>query len=781
MIPGFKNIQEIHRGRGRIIYRGLREKDSKPVIVKTLIEDYPAPTDIESLHREYNILKELNLDGIVEAYAVETIGNKPALILEDIGGKSLKEIITAERIDLITFLRLALKLSLTLEALHLEKIIHKDINPKNIIVNLDTDQVRLIDFSLASRLLNETQRVSHPDLLEGTLAYMSPEQTGRMNRSVDYRTDFYSLGVTIYEMVTARLPFDSDDPLEIIHYHIAKTPLAPNDINPKIPKPISDIIMKLLAKTAEERYQSARGIWADLENCYRQWQQTGQLLTFPLGQQDVSEIFEIPKKLYGRKDEIEILLGSFERVYHANNGQPELLLVSGYSGIGKTSLINEVQKPIARQKGYFVSGKFDQYKRNVPYSAIIQAFQDLVRQLLTESEPQISAWKENLLNALGANGQVIIDVIPEIERIIGPQPSVPELPPAETQNRFNLVFERFIQVFTQKDHPMAIFLDDLQWADAGTLDLMRNLMAQSQIRYLLMIGAYRDNEVNETHPLILTLTEIKKTGANLNNIVLKPLKPGHLNEFVADTVKRESSETTKLAELILKKTDGNPFFTVQFLKSLYEDGLIVFGAKEQHTSTQLAAWGWEWNIADIEARDYTDNVVELMAAKIRRLTDQARQVTKLAACIGNRFDLHTLAIVNEKDRHDTATDLEPAIRESLLIPHSNDPFSSARDGADPATGQRQDGIFEFLHDRIQQAAYALIPDDQKQAVHLKVGRLVLQNSTQEEREENLFDIVNHLNIGSGLIETAVERVELAELNLEAGKRKQRHRQPFNKH
>ncbi|MCB0191198.1 MAG: AAA family ATPase [Anaerolineae bacterium] len=770
MIPGYKNITEIHRGRKRILYRGLREKDSRPVIIKTPLEDYPAASDIEHLRHEYDILRLLTIDGVIQAYALENHDHKPTLILEDIGGTPLKEIIVAERFNLNDFLNLALTLAKTIESLHLNHIIHKDINPENIVVNLETGQVRLIDFSIASRSPDETQPMRQPDVLEGSLAYMSPEQTGRMNRTVDYRTDFYSLGVTFYEIVTARLPFDSNDPLEMAHYHIAKTPPSPHEINPQLPETITNIIMKLLAKTAEERYQSARGIRADLERCYQQWQQTGQVDLFPVGQQDISDIFEIPKKLYGRQQEIETLLGLFERIYNSNSGQPELLLVSGYSGIGKTSLINEVQKPIVRQKGYFISGKFDQYKRNIPYSAIIQAFQELVRQLLTESEAQISAWQENLLNALGANGQVIIEVIPEIERIIGVQPPVPELPPAETQNRFNLVFERFIAVFTKQEHPLTIFLDDLQWADAGTLNLLRTLMIQPQMHYLLMIGAYRDNEVNETHPLILTLTEIEKSGANLNNIILTPLNPNDLNDFVADTVKREPSQTTALADLILQKTGGNPFFTTQFLKSLHEDEFIFFTAKQERANTLPVAWGWDWNIADIEARDYTDNVVELMAAKIRRLTEQTRQVTKLAACIGNRFDLHTLAIVNEKEHDATANDLEPALREGLIIPHSNNALTPAPNDAHPATGQGHAEIFEFLHDRIQQAAYALIPDDQKQAVHLRVGRLMLHNSSPEEREENLFDIVNHLNIGSGLLDSAVERVGLAQLNLEAGKK-----------
>lgn len=775
MFPGYIQIKKIHQGRRRIIYRGLREKDNKPVIIKSVSDDYPAQSDLDYLKHEYDILSFLNIDGILHVYSLETFGNKHALIFEDIRGESLKDIIASERIELISFLNLALKLSTTLEELHLNNVTHKDINPKNIIINSHTDQVRLIDFSISSRLPSETQKISHPDLLEGTLAYMSPEQTGRMNRSIDYRTDFYSLGVTFYEMLTGRLPFDPSDPLEMVHCHIAKTPHSPNEVNPKIPKAISDIIMKLLAKTPEERYQSGSGLKADLQRCLNQLKSGGKIVSFALGQKDISHRFEIPHKLYGREKEIESLMAAFNRV---SKGETELMLVSGFSGIGKTSLVHEIQKPLVQENGHFIFGKFDEFKRDIPYSSLIQAFHGLVSQILMRSGEEIAAWKHKIIDALGANGQIIVSVIPEVEIIIGPQPDVPELPPTEAQNRFNLVFERFIQVFTQKEHPLVLFLDDLQWADAATLKLLHNLATDPDTRCLLLIGAYRDNEVTPGHPLLLTLAKIEKAGAKKSDIVLGPLQLAHLNRFVADTLRCDTGASQPLAELIQRKTAGNPFFVTQFLKSLYQENLLDFDE---------AGGQWRFDLDRIERMGMTDNVVTLMAGKIRKLSEAAQHVTRLAACVGNQFDLGTLAIVNERLLNETAEALSEAIREGLILPISDFGYSDAEFGI-LISDSEEDGLptgldnpqskiqnlqsarFKFLHDRVQQAAYALITDDQKKAVHLKVGRLLLGNCDETEREERIFEITNHLNTGAELIVDADERIVLAGLNLFAGRK-----------
>jgi Nif-specific regulatory protein len=782
MIPGYKITTEIFRGRKRIVYRGQQEEDKKPVIIKTLLDDFPTAADLAALRREYEILKSLQIEGIAKAYALEKYQKSLALILEDKGGETLRNLIdfrkqnqgppstesftTAK--DFILFLEIAIQLSTILAELHQNHIIHKDINPKNILINLETHQVELIDFSISSRLPREDQKISHPNLLEGTLAYISPEQTGRMNRALDYRTDFYSLGITLYEMLTGQLPFDSTDPLELVHAHIARTPRPPIELNSKIPRMISDIIMKLLSKTAENRYDSAFGLKVDLELCLNQLQSKGQIDVFVPGQHEVSDRFNIPQKLYGREGEIQILMATFDRVCQ---GKVELMLVSGYSGIGKTSLINEIHKPIVCQKGYFIHGKFDQLNRIVPYSAIIQAFQELIRQLLTESAEEIQLWKEKLLEALGSNGQIIIEVIPEVELIIGQRPAVPELGPTESQNRFNRVFQKFISVFAKSEHPLVIFLDDLQWADSASLKLIQTLTTNPNIRYLLVLGAYRDNEVSASHPLILTLAEIQKSGAEVSHISLTPLSVFHLTELIADTLKCEKSRSRLLADLVMRKTHGNPFFVTQFLRSLYQENLLEF---DYHKGQ------WQFDINRIESREMTDNVVELMTSKIQKLSDQTQQTLKLAACIGNQFDLNTLSIVNEKPFNKTANELWEAIQEGLILPVGDTAdgwlwavdHKQEREGDEILITRPQPSIthYKFLHDRVQQAAYDLIPEDRKKEVHLRVGRLMLVKSHGTEREERLFDIVNHLNLSRELLTDQKDRDELAGLNLTAGRK-----------
>ncbi len=455
------------------------------------------------------------------------------MILEDFDGKSLRVFLSSRAIAIKEFLAIAIQLAETLGELHQKNIIHKNIKPQNIIINPATGQVKITDFSIASRLSRENQTINDLNLLEGTLAYMSPEQMGRMNRSLDYRTDFYSLGVTFYEMLTGQLPYTATDAMELVHCHIAKNALPPHELSSHIPHIVSAIVIKLLAKTAEDRYQSAYGIKVDLEICLKQLETTGVVEAFTLGLQDISAKFQIPQKLYGREQEVAVLLAAFDRVANVGNSNElhpipdsqipipscsELMLVAGYSGIGKSALVNEIHKPVVRQRGYFIAGKFDQFKRNIPYTSLIQAFQALIRQILTESETQVQVWRDKLITALSPNGQVIIDVIPEIELIIGAQPAVPQLGSSEAQNRFNLVFQQFLSIFVQKDHPLVLFLDDLQWADSASLKLLQLLMTASEQQCLLLIGAYRDNEVSATHPLTLALEEIQSAGTVVHTI-----------------------------------------------------------------------------------------------------------------------------------------------------------------------------------------------------------------------------------------------------------------------
>ncbi|MBW4562740.1 MAG: AAA family ATPase [Mojavia pulchra JT2-VF2] len=745
------------------IYRALKKPEQTLVMIKTLKAEYPTIEQLARLRHEYKILQELELPGIVKPLALESYQNGLALILSDFGGEPLTNFINSRNFELNNFLQIAIQLASTLAELHQNNIIHKDIKTQNIFINAKTGLVKIIDFSISSRLSRENLTVSNPNLLEGTLAYISPEQTGRMNRSIDYRTDFYSLGVTFYELLTGQLPFQATDPLELVYCHIAKTPVSPEEIEEKaagvqgkIPKAVSDIVMKLLAKTAEERYQSALGLKADLEECLIKLQTTERIDNFIVGQLDLYSQFLIPQKLYGREQEVTNLMDAFERV---SLGATEMILVSGYSGIGKSSLVNEVHKPIVRQRGYFISGKFDQFKQNIPYASLIQAFQELIRQLLTESYEKIAIWKAKILEALGSNSQIMIDVIPEVELIIGSQPTVPQLGPTEYQNRFNRVFQQFIHVFCQREHPLVVFLDDLQWADSASLKLIQLLLSNIESQYLLLIGAYRDNEVNATHPLMLTLKAIQELDAVINNIVLQPLQIAHVNQLVSDTLRTDQEKSKPLAKLIFNKTQGNPFFLTQLLKSLYQENLLTFN---------FDAGYWQWDNELLKDIDITDNVVELMVNQIQKLSPKTQNVLKLAACIGDKFTLDILSIVNQKSLSETAADLWESLQVGLVIPLTQSykiPLIVTVEQSEQFTI-----AYKFLHDRVQQASYVLIPDYQKKATHLQIGQLLLQNTTLTERKENIFALVNQLNCGIELLAFEPEKYELAELNLIAGQK-----------
>jgi len=751
----------LYESANSLVYRTIREADNQPIILKLLKESYPTPQELVRYRTEYRITQELKEPGVVRVYDLQKYQNSLVMFVEDFGGESLTIWMQQRSFTLEEFLLLAIATTEILGQIHRANIIHKDINPSNIVYNPQTKQLKIIDFGISSQLTRETPSLKNPNVLEGTLAYISPEQTGRMNRALDYRSDFYSLGVTFYEMLAGKLPFETEDALELVHCHIARQPVPPHEIEPRIPLIISLLVSKLMAKNAENRYQTAGGLKHDLEMCLVQLQATGNIEQFALGTRDITDRFLIPEKLYGRETEVDHLLAAFERV---STGSAEMMLVAGFSGIGKTAVVNEVHKPIARQGGYFIKGKYDQFGRNIPFSAFVQAFRELMGQLLSESDAQLQTWKTRILTAVGESGQVLIEVIPELERIIGAQNPALELSGTAAQNRFNLLMQKFVQVFTTAEHPLVMFLDDLHWADSASLNLLQLLMQDRG--HLLVLGAYRDNEVSAAHPFMLTLDEIVKSGAVVNTITLQPLILADLNQLVADTLICDLSLAGPLTELVYQKTKGNPFFSTQFLKSLYEDGQIIFDPPVSPLSKGGSKGGWQCDIAQITFADASD-VVEFMVAQLQKLPAETQDVLKLAACIGAQFDLDTLAIVNENLPEQTASALWRALQEELILPITEGYkcFIPTEDGAN--TGSITNPTYRFLHDRVQQAAYSLIPDNQKQATHLKIGQLLLQNYSEREREEKLFDIVGHLNHGIELINQLSEREALALLNLEA--------------
>ncbi|MCA2640691.1 MULTISPECIES: AAA family ATPase [unclassified Microcystis] len=772
----YQIIEKLYESANSLVYRGVLQANHKPIILKILKENYPTPLELTRYQQEYQITRSFNVDNIIKAYELQRYENSLVILLEDFGGQSLKSILDQSPFNLEEFLKIALKITEALGVIHKANIIHKDINPSNIVYNPKTEQLKVIDFGISSQLSQEFISVISPYQLEGTLAYIAPEQTGRMNRGLDYRSDFYALGVTFYELLTHRIPFETTDPMELVHCHIAQDPLPLHELIPDLPLAVSNIIKKLLAKTPEERYQSAWGIKNDLEICLNQLKRGEQIELFPLGSRDLPEKFQIPQKLYGRELEVQKLLNIFEKV---SQGSSELILISGYSGIGKTALVNEIYKPITGKRGRIIKGKFDQLQRDIPYSAITQALQDLVKQLLSEPEKHLNKYKDKILEALGNNGQIIIDVIPELEKIIGQQPPVEQLDKTESQNRFNLFFKRFLRILCQPEHPLVVFIDDLQWSDLSSLNLIEQLISDPDINYFLLIGAYRDNEVEPTHPLMHTLDKINQAQKTINTFSLSPLKSREINQLIADTLNCSRELAKPLGDLLNRKTNGNPFFLTQLLYSLYDRKLLFIGEnldfkKQKHKKTVY----WQWNIQQIESVSITDNIVDLMVDNIEKLSQETQQVLKPAACIGNQFNLEILAIINQKSAIITAQELQFALDEGLVIPlDKNYKIPLLWNAEDLSNNRQQDAFnysadiyYRFLHDRVQQAAYSLISEEEKKYFHRQIGRILLENYQAHQLQDKIFDIVNQLNEGAILITEQSEKNELANLNLQAGRK-----------
>ncbi|MCC8953208.1 AAA family ATPase [Bradyrhizobium sp. Pear77] len=724
-----------------VFSRGWRQStdgNRRAVLAVRLNEERPHPAVLDRFAHEYGLRDELDSAWALRPLELVTDDGQPTLMLEDPGGEPLSHLL-GEPMEVGSFLLHAVRITAALGKVHQRGIVHKDIKPHNILMNRETSEVKLTGFGIASRLPRERQAPEPPETIAGTLAYMAPEQTGRMNRSIDSRSDLYALGATFYQMLTGQLPFSASDPMDWVHCHIARRAIAPAERLNDVPGAVSKIVMKLLAKTAEDRYQTAPGLERDLQRCLTAWAAQRRIEEFPLAAHDVPDRLVIPEKLYGREREIETLLTAFDRI--VKSGAPELVLVSGYSGIGKSSVVNELHKALVPPRGLFAAGKFDQLKRDIPYSTLAQAFQSLVRPLLSKSDAELVRWREALLAALGLHAQLMVDLVPELSLIIGDQPPVPELPPQDAQRRFQRVFRRFIGVFARPEHPLALFLDDLQWLDAATIELLEDLLTGSDLAHLMLIGAYRDNEVDAGHPLRLKLDGIRTAGGKVEEITLAPLAREHLARLIADALRCELTPAAPLARLAHEKTGGNPFFAIQFISALADERMLSF---------DYDAARWSWDIERIHAQGYTDNVVNLMVGKLARLPTETQKALQLLACFGNSAEIATASIIFGTTEEQVHAALWPSARQELV--------------------ERLPDAYRFVHDRIQEAAYSLIPEKQRGEVHLRIGRLLVANILPEKQEEAIFDIVNQLNRGAALITSQDERDQLAEFNLLAAKR-----------
>jgi len=715
------------------LYRGSGQ-GLQPILMA--VAEHSSLACLKRLEHEYALRADLDAAWATQPIELFRHHSRLALVLKDPGGVILYRLL-GRSLGITALLRIAISLAGALRQAHARGLIHKDIKPANILVDMATNGVWLTGFGIASRVLREHQDPQTPEVIAGTLAYMAPEQTGRMNRSIDSRSDLYSLGVTLYEMLTGTLPFSASNPMEWVHCHVAHQPLAPSEKAKRLPEPLSAIIMKLLAKTAEERYQTAGGLEADLRLCLAEWESYGRIDPFPLGAQDASDRLLIPERLYGRQREIETLLACFDRV--VAQGMPELVLVSGYSGSGKSSVVNELHRVLVLPRGLYASGKFDQYKRDIPYTTIAQAFQSLVRLLLSKSDGELGHWRDSFSEALGSNGQLIVDIVPELELVIGKQPTVPDLPPQEAKNRIQMVFRRFLGVFARKEHPLALFIDDLQWLDTATLDLLEHLITHSDTRHLLLVGAYRDNEVTPSHPLIRTLEAIRKADAKVHEIVLAPLGIGDVVQLIADAVYCQTERAMPLAQLVQQKTGGNPFFAIQFLTTLAEEELIAY---------DRAVSAWVWDIDRIDAKDYTDNVVDLVIRKLKRLAPATQDALKHLASLGNMAEIGMLSLAHRQTEEVMHAALREAVSGGLIVHQGNN--------------------YKFLHDRIQQAAYSLFPEDHRPAVHLRIGRILHASLTADQTND--FEVANQFNRGAALLVDRTEKADVAALNLRAGRK-----------
>jgi predicted ATPase/GAF domain-containing protein len=743
-----------------MVRRGVHVPTGQRVVVKLPNSSAPRLRTIARLQHEHAMLAYLaDVPDVVRAVAHDSAALGAALVLEDQGRETLANVLATRRFSVVEALRVAIEIARVLAAVHARGVLHKDMKPENLLVSSTLEGITLIDFGCATWLSHELQQVVAPEEIVGTLAYIAPEQTGQMNRVTDQRSDLYSLGVVLYEMLVGALPFESDDALALIHSHLARTPTPPHERAAGVPIMLSRVVMKLLAKEAEERYQSATGLQADLEECALQLASRGTIGTFPLGVRDRSGVLRLSQKLYGREEAIATLLGVFERV---RLGAPELLLVTGAAGVGKTAVVSEIHRALALQDGFFITGKFDQLHRNTPLGPLSEAFRGLIRRLLAGPSAALARWKERLGRALGASGKLVTDLIPELELILGPQLAPPRADATVAQSRFVMVMQRFVRALSTRERPLVIFLDDLQWADTASLRLLHAMLTDKEGAALLIVGAYRSDEVDREHPLSLMREALRKDDGRCEEIELPLLSRTLVHQWLGDALEVDLEAVAALGDQVFDKTHGSPFFVTQLVNALHESKLLWF---------DQARWTWAWDLAAIAEASVADNVVSFMIGRLQQMSPAGQAALSLAACIGHRFDLTTLSTVAERPTRALAADLWEALHAGLIVPLDADyRFFHAPQGIEAAEALAgASGSYRFLHDRVQQAAYALIGESEREGVHLRIGRLLSKALGGERTNAELFNVVHHLNLGAQRLLTPDERLALAQLNLTAGR------------
>ncbi len=755
-LAGYELADAVFEGGATCIRRARRIADGQRVMLKSLHPERTTCEALARLQREYDVMARLTTLTTVRALALEQCRDQPVLVIEDFGGESLDRIVRRHPLELETLLSIAVQVAAALADIHSAGIIHKDINPSNIVYNRRTGAVKVIDFSIAALMSRDDAGLEAVETPEGSLPYISPEQTGRMNRAVDYRSDFYSLGVTLYELLTQRPLFSVSDPIEWLHCHIAKPPRPPIDAASATPRALSDLVMRLLAKTPEERYQSALGIKADLQHCLDQLRETGRVEPFALGVQDAAAQFRIPPRLYGRERPLAQLMDAFER---AAAGTTELVIVHGAPGVGKTRLVEQLYPIVTGRGGFFICGAFARHHQNLPYSAVAGAFGGLLRQLLGGSETQVTHWREALQDALGSHGRLVTEVVREVELLVGPQPPLPEMAPEEARLLFHRVFLRFVRVFCRREHPLVLFLDDQQWADGASLQLADMITGDNRPGHLMVIGAFRDTEVDASHPLTPTLTQMRATGVHIETIELGALEPEALGGLIADTLHTDIETARPLARLVQEKTGSNPLFAEEFLELLYRERLIGF---------DISANQWRWDIEQIAVQEITDNVVGLMAGRLEGLAPDARRVLELGACIGGRFELQALADLSTMPLPCVVSRMREAVDAGVLMIIGDQGYGGALETVQGTTNGYAATV-AFVHDRIRQTAYDAMPPEQRRAVHLDIARLLAGERTAEAPEQQLFELLHHYNIGQRLIQDRDERMRLCALNVDASR------------